>query len=272
MRAWSAHLRAWWVKKVRKTPIEFRDRYGLLYGLEPTDDLTLYFTHGGWFEEAEQEFCRAFLRPGMTVFDVGAYIGIFTCLMGTLVTEQGQVHAFEPSPRSYDRLVANIARNGLGNVVPQQQAVHGDSGQLKLYAYAPPYESLSSLVHRQTVRQGRPLERDTEHLVQAVTLDDYCEAKGIRRVDFLKLDAEGAEGEVLRGAQRLLKEGRIGAMLLEVGTEIRQVLEPLRPCGFSLFSVNENGSTSLADEARLLKCRNVVALHHSAPIPAQIST
>ncbi len=268
MHAWNARLRALWVKKVRKVPIEFRDRYGLLYGLEPTDDLVLYFMHRGWFEVPEQEFCRAFLCPGMTVLDVGAYIGIFSCFMGKLVTEQGRVHAFEPSPRSFDRLVANIARNGLHNVLANRNAVYARHGQFKLYSYSPPFESLSSLVHGQQIRQGQPIKREDDQEVNAVTLDDYCEAKGISRVDLVKIDAEGTEADVLRGARRLLGEKRIGGILFEVGSGIREVLTFLSQYGFALFSLNDEGALYKADEKRLLTCRNGVAIHHSSPLPS----
>lgn len=263
MRELSARCRAFWVRRVLRRPILFRDRYGLRYSLEPSDDLALYFLHRGWFEEAEQEFCRTYVRPGMTVVDVGAYIGVYACFLATLVGPHGRVHAFEPFPRSFERLTQNIAHNGLTNVFANRQAVSSGHGVHPIYVYAPPFESLNSLVHAERIRKGGVLRSGTHMVVDTISLDDYCEARGIPRIDLLKLDAEGAEADILKGAQGLLHEQRMGAVLFEVGTRGVAVVECLKGHGFRFFAIAGDGALAPVTESEVGRDVNAVALHHS---------
>ncbi len=263
MRTLSARCRAFWVRRIVRRPVVFRDRYGLRYSLEPTDDLALYFTHRGWFEEGEQEFCRRYLRAGMTVVDVGAYIGVYACFLATLVGPQGRVHAFEPFPRSFERLTENIARNGLTNVFANRQAVFSGHGAQSIYIYAPPFESLSSLVHAEQSRTGGMLRSGTRMVVDTISLDDYCGDRGIPRIDLLKLDAEGAESKILEGAQVLLREERVGCLLFELGKNAKTLMESLKRDGFHLFMIAANGFLEPVVEPGAVRGINGVAVHQS---------
>jgi FkbM family methyltransferase len=261
MMQWSARLKAAWIRRVlRRRQIPFRDRYGLQYCLEQSDDLALYFRHRGWFEQAEQEFVRQYLRPGMITFDVGAYIGIYACLMAKLVGPDGQVHAFEPSRRTFQRLLDNIRVNNFTNVSANNQAVFSQPGTSPLQLYESPFESLSSLVHAELVRSGRTLHPVSVEPVETVSLDQYCEKHRVSRIDLLKLDAEGAELEVLRGARGLLTRRAIRGLLVEVGAEIAQVLDCLRGQGFQLFALSRVGSLETLAEADITHRPNLVAL------------
>jgi len=263
LRGLHARWRAFWVRRVLRRSIVFRDRYGIQYALEPTDDLALYFTHRGWFEAAEQEFCRRYLRAGMTVFDVGAYIGVYTCLMASLVGPKGAVHAFEPVPESFERLCGNLALNRLTNVVANRLALFSRAGSQQLHVYAPPFQSLSSVVHAERARAGGSLRANPGMSVEAVRLDDYCRTRSVARIDLLKVDVEDAEHDVLVGAQGLLAEARIGCLLFEVGVRAGQVVDRLRGDGFQFFAVDPDGSLELIPEAAVAHLSNAVALHRS---------
>jgi FkbM family methyltransferase len=263
MRDVRARWRAFWVRRVLRRPIVFRDRYGIQYALEPTDDLALYFTHRGWFEEPEQEFCRRYLRAGMTVFDVGAYIGVYTCFMAALVGPRGAVHAFEPFPESFERLRRNLTLNGLTNVVANRQALFSRSGTQRLHVYVPPFQSLSSVVHAERARAGGSLRAKLDMSVEAVSLDDYCRARAVTHIDLLKLDVEDAEVDVLAGAPGLLAEARIGCLLFEIGTRAGQVVERLRADGFQFFAAGPDGSLEPILEGAVARMSNAVALHRS---------
>ena len=263
MRGWEARLKAFWVRRVLRKRVLFRDRYGLAYFLEPTDDLALFFSHGGWFEAAEQEFCRKHLKPGMTAMDVGAYIGMFTCLMAKQVGPQGQVHAFEPSQRNYQRLCENLAVNGFQNVSANRQAVFSGNGLRALFCYEAPFESLSSLVRHKLIRERYVLGPASEEQVEMISLDEYCEKSAIKRIDLLKVDAEEAEPEVLAGAHHLLSQERVGALLFEVGTEIAQVLDRLKGHGFRFFALAPDGSPLPVTESEISRAVNGIAIHGS---------
>jgi FkbM family methyltransferase len=260
--AWAARLGAAWVRRVLRRRVPFRDRYGLRYYLEPTDDLALYLTHRGWFEVGEQEFVRRYLRPGMTAVDVGAYIGVYTLLMARQVGPTGRVHAFEPAPETYRRLVEHLALNGAANAVASRQALHSGPGHARLACFGPPFESLSRLGGPGVVRGGRALEPLGEATVETVALDAYCAAHGVARVDLLKLDAEGVEAEVLAGAAGLLEAGALGACLVEVGPTFPAVRAILEEHGFRLYRPDRRGRLEcLGADASV---PNAVALHGAA--------
>lgn len=267
-----ARLKAIWVRRVRKGHALFQDRYGLAYALEPTDDHAFYFRHRGWFEIGEQEFCRRYLKAGMTVVDVGAYIGIYTCLMAKLVEPSGHVHAFEPSAKSFARLQGNIARNRLTNVIANCQAVGSEQGQRHLFSYAPPFESLSSLVRPEVSRHEGVLKPGAQEVVEVVNLDWYCTDRSIDRIDLLKLDAEGAELEVLKGASGLLQREKIGAILFEVGQGSEHVEQCLTEHGFHLFAVAPDGSVEAASTIIPMGHANGLAIHRSAPVQREALT
>ena len=259
----ASRLKAIWIRRVHRRRVLFQDRYGLHYYLNPTDDLELFFSHRGWFEVAEQEFCRRHLNPGMTVVDVGAYIGMFTCLMAKQVLPQGQVHAFEPSQRSYQRLCENLAVNSFQNVTVNRQAVFSGNGDRALYCYGAPFESLSSVVRHELSREHNVLRSVSEEQVGTVSLDDYCEKWAIRRIDLLKIDAEGAEPEVFAGADQLLSQGRIRAVLFEVGPGVRQELDRLKSHGFRFSVLSPDGSLLPASESKVSRAVNIIAVHES---------
>lgn len=258
-----ARFQAWWIRRVLKRPVLWTDRYGLRFRLQPEDDLAMYFVHRGWFERSEQEFCRRYVRDGMIVFDVGAYIGMFTCLLGRLVGRHGAVHAFEPAPQSYDRLAEHVALNRLDNVHLNREAVAGQRGNRTLFLYPPPLESLSSLVREHVPRAGG-LCRALGHVtVGTRSLDDYCAQHGIEVIDLLKIDAEGAEWEILAGAGSLLKRTGIRAILFEVGPQAETAVHHLQEAGFDMEVLDDEGTARPATLTDILSSRNAVARHRA---------
>jgi hypothetical protein len=87
----------------------------------------------GVYEADEAALLSEWLRHGQTFVDVGAHVGYFTCLAARLVGPRGLVLAFEPQPRNYELLLANVWRNGLTNVVVFPWAVSDSSGFATLH-------------------------------------------------------------------------------------------------------------------------------------------
>jgi FkbM family methyltransferase len=129
------------------------------------------------------------------VLDVGAYIGEFSLLAAR---KARKVIAVEPDPRNCFCLRANVSH--LRNVVCIQKAAWKCNKVLKLQLGVKPADS--SLINV----DGKPLEKNIE--VEADCLDNIISDLGVEKVDFLKVDAEGAEPEVLSGAKNLLKTVR----------------------------------------------------------------
>ncbi|MBI3182683.1 MAG: FkbM family methyltransferase [Myxococcales bacterium] len=154
------------------------------------------------FEAGELAFLRAYLRPGMTVLDVGAHHGLYTLLAATMVGPGGRVIAFEPSPRELEHLQAHVRLNRLENVSLERLAL-GEGERSSDFYVCQGRETGCNSMRRPNVPDR--LERIE---VQVQSLDCYLERAGVTRVDWVKLDVEGAELEVLRGAKRVAAELR----------------------------------------------------------------
>ena len=188
-------------------------------------------------EKKEQALVRSLVAPGMVAFDVGANIGKYTKLFSLLVGGSGKVFAFEPDPRSAERVRKLVAESALDNVTIINQAVAESPGKVTLNQFPDEYCSWNSLgrPHMEDPRnpsQFVPIVSSVE--VEAVTLDDFCRAHGIDRIDYLKLDVEGAEFRALQGARDLLSRQAIRFLQFEVSLKM---LEGLDTCAKPVFDL-----------------------------------
>jgi FkbM family methyltransferase len=191
----------------------------------------------GTFEISETRLVQAFLRPGMTFLDVGAHIGYYTLIAARLVGDAGRVHSFEPGREMRAHLEANVARNDLHNVEIHPQALAEQTGEVGFYPSAlASNQGISSIV---VSGDGRA----APVTVPSLSLDDFASGLGGRRIDFLKMDIEGAELQVIRGGQRLLRGADAPPMIFEAH-ELGPVAEALRPLGYHIRQLHytlENG-------------------------------
>jgi FkbM family methyltransferase len=140
-----------------------------------------------------------FLRPGMVAVDCGAHIGEYTLLFASRVGPTGQVHAFEPHAGLFEVLQENVRHNGLRQAVINHAAIGRRSGVVQFHPAADP--TASSILPIDT--PGVPsLE------VSLVSLDDYARQHGLTGVDAIKIDVEGAEWDVIQGAEWVLTQLR----------------------------------------------------------------
>ncbi len=160
--------------------------------------------------DRQYERCSGLMEDGWTVIDIGAGLGDFAILVAR-ENPGSRVYAYEPSPESYELFQENIALNGVRNVCAFPMAVGGRKGEMRLIARG-------EAVQHITIAGGGPENRagnETPAIrVQGVTLDDVLETHGIKQCDFLKMDCEGCEFDVLFGASRATL-GRISRICLE---------------------------------------------------------
>jgi FkbM family methyltransferase len=168
-------------------------------------------------ERAEWAFYINYLREGMTVFDVGAYLGEVTMLFSKFVGPTGRVHSFEASSESFKRLSTMCSTLFHENTVLNHLAVLDRGGTVKLNIYDDKNMSLNTVAHRPLQNYGIDLMPVGDEEVTATTIDEYCESAGIAHVDLLKIDVEGAEYQVLLGARRMLKKKKIACCVFEFG-------------------------------------------------------
>jgi len=152
------------------------------------------------------------LKPSpktLMIFDVGANRGQYLQLA---LKQNALIHAFEPSSAAFAELAKRFASNS--NVVLNNLALGSQPGTQTLY-YDVPGSELSSLYPRHVAHHGHSLTH--KEPVEVDTLDNYCVMKGIEHIDLLKLDVEGHELEVLKGAQQLFASGRVATVSFEFG-------------------------------------------------------
>ena len=177
----------------------------------------------GRYERRTQDAIRRHLSPGAVFYDVGAHIGFFTLCA---VRCGARVHAFEPAPANAERLRRNAALNGAA-VDVVEAAVWDGSATVRLVRRSSGSEWRIAEERdggwRATTPEGTAEAGDLADEVRAVTLDGYASAH--ERPDLVKIDAEGAETEILRGAAALLRE-HSPVVICEVHT-IRDPVEKL---------------------------------------------
>ena len=163
----------------------------------------------GFIEPELTKWILRYVKGGMTVLDIGAHYGYFTMLASHLVGPQGQVHAFEPTPSTFSILELNARR--LSNVFTNHVACFSRNGSMLLSDFGHRYSGFNTLVKSRM--GGLSVARRIK--VQTQKLDDYVEAKDIKP-NFVKIDAESTESDVLEGMSEVIQRHR-PMISLEVG-------------------------------------------------------
>ncbi len=170
--------------KIKGRYIFYKLRNGLIYKLRggSTDR---FIINEVWLHKSYNP--RGFdIKPNDVVVDIGAHAGIFT-ILASYFAKQGQVYAFEPFKENYNLLLENINLNKIKNIQAFNKAVSDSSGKLKFYV------STSKNKGQNSVYQLG--ESQKEVVVEKISFKDFI--KKIPKIDFLKIDCEGAEYEIL---------------------------------------------------------------------------
>lgn len=205
----------------------------------------------GTSEPATAQVVTKILRPGMTFIDVGAHIGEYTVMASRLVGPQGQVHSFEPDPRALPFLRHNVFVNRATNVRINSSALADRCGEMTFVACTDPCLSFLGCPTGIAPRTGNP-SQCTTITVDTDTLETYCRYHGLTP-NLIKIDVEGAELLVLKGARALLQLPPSLAPLWIIeyspetygryGFEWERVHHLLRDFGFSSFIITDLGDT-----------------------------
>ena len=173
----------------------------------------------GTFEYEKRRLFEKTVRPGDVVFDVGACVGFYSLLASVLVGKTGRVFAFEPLPANIRDLNEHLKRNKITNVTVIQSAV-SDAAGFALFNPGPD-RSMGHLSAQGTLA------------VKTVSLDAMVEEGNCPAPDHIKIDVEGSEMPVLRGAVSLLAHRRPALYVATHGSEIHgEVLRFLRSLGY----------------------------------------
>lgn len=167
-------------------------------------------------ERAERIFYLNYLRDGMVVIDAGANVGELTLLFSRIAGENG-VHAFEAASSTFERLKAVCLAAGRNGVTINRLALAGEPGEVSLNLYPDALSEFNTQAVRPLKNYGLDCESVGSETVPATTVDEYCLEKHINNVDLLKIDVEGAELQVMKGAARMLAERKIKCLTFEFG-------------------------------------------------------
>src|SRR5689334_730224 len=200
----------------------------------PLGDEVARFLAEGWFEYREQAFCWMYLRDGDKVIDAGAHFGLYASLAALLVGPDGSVLAVEANPAMEPFLAENLARHG------------GDAGQLVVAALGSRRGDSEFFIcgagraaYSGTVAETPGSEPSQ---VRLTTMDALCRERLISSAALVKLDVEGGEIEVLRGAGDSIAAGVLPlwmiefseANLLRRNSSTRQLFEEISSLGYTV--------------------------------------
>ena len=198
--------------------------------------------------DGEAGVIRNYIEPDQVIFEIGAGTGEWTKTVLDIHTGS-QVHIFEPLTTLYPQLVENLATAITDKqVIFNSSAVGATETAQKFYYYEkfPNYSTLyrSRQVSEEHFEMGVPEELQ----ILTTTLDDYCDRHQIKRIHFAKITAEGAELDVLRGAEKLLAKGKIDYLqfeysgtYLESNISLQSVFAYLQHYQYLVFKVLPNG-------------------------------
>lgn len=229
----------------------------IIYRLDKDIDIILnlewdvdYRICSGHFEPEVEGFIKQFLKPGMCFFDVGANIGQYTLIGSKYVGINGQMHSFEPAPKMFERLITNVKINQLSNVTLNNTALSDYNGYADLkICNDNAYNSIGNSPMMDVINVIK---------VKCTTLDEYVKLNFIEHIDLIKIDAEGAELNILKGATNIISRPYAPIIICEynpntsVGFDYKpnHLKNYLHSFGYEVFEMTEEGNLKIDTETK----------------------
>jgi FkbM family methyltransferase len=208
---------------------------------EPT---SLAVSRYGFYEEGLTKLVLKHLDPGMIFLDVGAHIGYFTLLASWRVGESGEVHSFEPTPSTFEVLRSNAGH--IGNVHLNQTAVASVVGTATLHDFGAAHSGYNSMYRARMTENELSRKKITQFQAPTISIDEYVEQKKLTP-NFVKIDAESAEFDILKGMEQTINRCRpiisveVGDMDIEGVISCRELVLYLLEKGYWAYEFDGNG-------------------------------
>jgi FkbM family methyltransferase len=224
--------------------------FGRRIVIHPKEQMSKAVFVSGLYEPATLIALRQFAVEGAVMIDAGANAGWITLACSAWVGAAGRVMAFEPSRREYERLAEHVRLNGLTNVETYPAALGASPGVGELRVADGQYSGLNTLGDRLAydgvaVARIEPVEVDT--------IDAFAARRGLTRLDVMKLDVEGAELDVLRGAAETIRRFRpaivfeaFAPALAAHGHTTGELGDFIASLGYDLFRIGDDGTLEAA--------------------------
>lgn len=208
------------------------------------------------YEEFAVKTLKNFLMKGDCFVDIGAHIGYFSLLAAKSVGPKGRVYAFEPAPDNFARFVENVKVNDCDNIICIQKGVSDIAGSFDF-----------KLDKRAGFNSLHLAPNETGKIkVDVTTLDDFFDMIKWPPVSFIKIDAQGEEGRILKGAKKFLQRNPNVKMIIEwwpeglqaTGCSPQSFIKDLYSFGFKLSVIDEEFKRLLpADSFDLLSVNSL---------------
>ncbi|GEM_PF-789501 len=210
-----------WITPVKNRIMLAKNQQGLEFWIKAGTIHSLLISNS--FEPSVLNIFRP--HENDVVIDVGANIGKYALYAGMLVGKKGKVIALEPFEETFRLLHRNIKQNDLeDSVIPLRVAISDQNGKTKLF-FADDVGEVISLIYRVS---DKYVEVDT------ITIDSLVENMKIRKVDWMKIDVEGAEYNVLLGARETLSKNKLNLVIEVLKVNEEKVFNLLKTLGYSI--------------------------------------
>ncbi len=227
-----------WLLSIMKPRIAYV--HGFRINLDRTDESMSHFYIEGIQEPLETRLVYELVRPGNVVLDIGANIGYYTLLLSKLVGSEGKVYAFEPAPETYQLLKKNVRENRgntLGQIYLNEVAASDHAGIGKLFINE--YNKGNNRLYGSEKLRSVP--------IKLARIDDIVPKH--QRIDFIKMDIEGAEVLALRGMQRMIERDK-PTIIMEfwprrfpaLGTTASELIATLESLGYIFEDIDEKNA------------------------------
>ncbi|ABB39689.2 methyltransferase FkbM family [Oleidesulfovibrio alaskensis G20] len=179
--------------------------HNMLFWLDESQYVDKCIIQHGKYESASTNLVQQFVKEGQTVLDIGGNIGYYTVMFSKIVGRSGKVITFEPTAHYRSILEKNVQENQINNVLIRPEGLSDKAEKLTI--------SIGSSTATLHAPEGQQI--DSYEAIQLARLDDLVEQLDITKLDFIKIDVDGHEPSVLRGAQQTIKKFK-PLILLEV--------------------------------------------------------
>lgn len=225
-----------------------------------TKDLSFYFAGGqselapyleifrGQTYDKDERFAAV---PGDIVVDVGGHIGFYSIQQALRMAATGKVLVYEPNPQSFARLLKNVRANNLTNVLAFNNAVTSRTDTVKLRIPSVSSEACTIM------ERGTTTSYNDEVSVQTISLDRIVETHGLSQIDLLKIDAEGAEVEIVQSGKGKALAITNKAIVETHSDSLRdEIKRRLGECGFTVVGEVPSGRSALGHNTMLYLVRH----------------
>jgi FkbM family methyltransferase len=223
-------------------------RKGIKREIHGEEAIFLKPQHRACSEDAEPKVFAALkerTKQGSVVLDIGANVGVYSLLMARWVGPSGKVYAFEPAPQTLQDLRAHVAMNKMSERIEVVgQALSDQKGEAVFYAHSVSGENSLNPGFAKRLSEAQALK------VPVTTVDDFCESNNIAPT-LLKIDVEGFEFHVLRGAQKTLFRHRPSLVIemhpmfwKEIGVTVEALHETFSKLNYRIMPLEEQSPLS----------------------------